>query len=206
MKFATIAIAVLAAVMLLPLAATANPQPFAFSPGTSSISRSCVEQESDPPDCSGAVVTNPTVCVWTVDQQFSDVALGRLSAGTSGSDHLCLISDGVLNYSGEPHWVEVSIFANSPDLTVTLSDSAGQAWTARPSPGASKTWTYALCEPGALLSSYPIIPNSNGGTGVQVDYTVTVANPTAHTTITVVGGGWVIGGTGLEFPTQHPPC
>lgn len=182
-------------------------QPFQFTLGGFEV-ESCVEQESPPasPVCSSPTgnVVNPTPCVWTVDQYINRQGYGDLASGAAASDHICLIADGVLRVGGEPHWIIVDVSATSPNLNITLSDSAGQSWTLISVAADNQTYTYSLCEPGPTFDSYPTIPDSNGGWGVKVDYTLTVANPgrTTHG----VRAGWEIAGTALQNPDGTGPC
>jgi hypothetical protein len=141
----------------------------------------CVEQQSGGlQNCgSSAAVVNPTPCIWTVDQYKLDAATGQLPAGGSVSDQQCLIADGLMNWVGEPHWISVQASAPKNDIALSLSDQFGNVWPLAPT--ATKTgYGWSLCIPGPSFSSYPTIPNSNGGFGVEDQFTLRIRNTTSQ--------------------------
>lgn len=180
------AIAVLAASALAP--AFAEPSPaaargsvaFAFSMAAAE-QENCVEQQSDGLGNCGSptAVVNPTGCIWTVDQYTIDKAGGELAPGSTASDHMCLISDGLAGWWGEPHWVSAGVTSSKDNLAVSLKDQFGDVWPIQPT-SAGNGYAWSLCMAGPSYAVYPIIPGSNGGFGVQTDYTLSVTNTTAQ--------------------------
>lgn len=182
MRRALVALAVLA-MLGIPASAAAHVHgsgtvPFAFRL-YSFENQSCVEQQSPPasPTCSSPTgnVVNPTPCVWTTDQWIEDQGTGSLDGGVSVPDGICLIADGRIL-----HRIRVTGTSSSPNLQVVLSSDAGEHTTIPAVQVDGNTWSYSFCERGPTFSSYPTIPDSNGGFGVQVNYTLTVTNPTSH--------------------------
>ena len=158
----------------------------------------CVEQEgtsrvAGDPGC----VTSLPNCVWTADSYISDTAYGYLNPGVGASDKICMVADGLLNWGGEPHFIEGNITAPVNNLKVNISDSAGHSYDVAAVPSGKTSYTYNFCEEGSLFPSYPSIPNTNGGYGVINPYTLTVSNPSTRSVVKGIRASWTIGGTTL---------
>lgn len=188
-----------AAFAAAPAVASANGRssaPFGFY--TASMeTENCVEQQSGGlSNCGTAsAVVNPTNCIWTVDQYTMDNASGDLPGGATATDHMCLIADGMTNWWGEPHWISASVTSSRDNLDVTLSDQFGNSWALQPTAGKS-SYTWSLCMGGPSFSSYPTVPNSNGGYGVQDDYTLSVRNASTQTARSLSASFEIQGTTG----------
>jgi hypothetical protein len=120
-------------------------------------------------------VNNPTPCSWDVDDHESLVGTGNVAASVSGS--LCVVSDGLYSFA---HYevAQVSVHAATDNLTVTLSNDFGQSWVI-PALGSGHSFTYVLCIAQIRPGPYPTIPDSNGGYGFIVTYTLTIATTKA---------------------------
>lgn len=187
-----VVLAVASLVSGVPRAVAAPQSQFTFSMQSLS-QQDPVEQESPnyffcggsqgPVNCAfdpSTWVTNPTPnCAWDVDDSMVRQGSGVLGANTTATDSICLVADSYTNYGGDPHIVEMWVNSASPNLRVTVSNSEGVTWTATPTKS-QKTYTYGVCvyDPTAdSTRSFPTFPGSNGGTGVQVDYRLSVTNP-----------------------------
>lgn len=121
-------------------------------------------------------VHNPTRCIWDADDYYAKEGYGYLAAGATVTATLCIIADQHVDgggYSGEDKTADVWVYSPAKTLTVRMTDSTGQTWLASPVPNGSG-WDYIICyrrdEPGP----FPEIPNSNGGHGLQFDYTLSI--------------------------------
>jgi len=129
------------------------------------------------PECDPAVnVVNPTECGWDVDDFTDFTAFGSLAGGETASQSLCVIEDGFNNYGGDTHSVQVLVTSSSPGLEVTLSNTFNGAARGAPAPS-GKEYQYLLCVLDPTAGGYAEIPGSHGGTGLRVDYTLTIRNP-----------------------------
>lgn len=161
-----------------------------------------VEQQSPLPWDDATNVVNPTVCSWDVDDLHYIGGGGNLTANQPETATVCLIADGS-SYDG-PYANNKTVYATalspSGDLDVTLTNSLGQTWPADkvyyPS---NHRWSYTVCTVDLTgrpftnwADTYPEIPESNGGRGIRVDYTITVTaakKQKATAEIRVQGGG-----------------
>ena len=177
----------------VPSAAANSPQPLTFGLLSHDLQYP-VEQQSPNfmqydcgsngtptnPGCDPSIwVTNPTSCVWDVDDYIDVTGFGTLNGIASGS--LCVVSDGLTYVGGDRHPVEVRVTAQTQNLAVTLTNDQGVALTAgTPTPATGGTgggnWAYTICTTDLTLGPYATIPGSNGGTGRIVTYTLTVSS------------------------------
>ncbi len=114
-------------------------------------------------------ISNPTECSWDVDDHIMLSGYGTL---TTASASLCLIAD-----SSEKQ-TAITVIASSPSLDVRMGDSAGHDWTATPVPSGND-YLYRVCILRPTFFEYPVIPGSNGGVGVRVDYWTSVSSSRA---------------------------
>ncbi|HSX23496.1 MAG TPA: hypothetical protein VLE74_00115 [Candidatus Saccharimonadales bacterium] len=143
-------------------------------------------------------VRNPTSCVWDVDDYIDRSGTGNVAGGTTATDTTCLIADSYTNYGGDRKTIEVNISSSSSNLQVSLVNSNGVKWAATPV-AQKRGYLYALCikDPTAGSMTFPVLANSNGGTGQRVDYTLSIYNPN-KTTRSVNAGEQLTGaGPGL---------
>ncbi len=132
-------------------------------------------------------VSNPTNCAWDIDDvttAASGPGAQYLDAGVSTRGSLCVVSDGHYNFSGDPHAIFAGVGSPKPSLVVTVANDQGQSWTVQPVHSSyDHMYHYNWCHLDRYpypVSWYPVIPNSNGGIGVVVTYTMTVSNPTSR--------------------------
>jgi len=119
-------------------------------------------------------VHNPTDCGWGPDDSESRTGTGLVTAGSTISTTMCIVWDGSVSSGVNKHIFKAFVNAPSLGLTVTLSDSHGNSWQANPvAMGNGYRWT--ICHNDQTPGPYPTIPDSNGGYGVIVTYTFTVA-------------------------------
>lgn len=123
-------------------------------------------------------VHNPTPCIWDVDDYSSDIGSGDVPASSSITDTKCIIADGFNNYGGDDKHIQFYVSAKTASLTVTVSDSVGGLWIAVPVAGSRGTYTYVICTREHYPGPYPMVPDSNGGTGQRIDYTATITTGT----------------------------
>jgi hypothetical protein len=122
-------------------------------------------------------VHDPTGCTWDVDALDYDTGHGYLRAGSTATGSKCVIADDGNGkpggWAGDRKTVEAHVYAPVPTLTVRLADNRGHSQTAEPV-SAGNGYRYAVCltedEPGP----FDPIPDSNGGTGLRIDYTLSV--------------------------------
>lgn len=170
-------------VALPAAAARGGPQEFSFVLHQREIQQP-VEQESpnffacmvDPSvTCDPSTwVYNPTTCVWDVDDGVDWIAgAAPLVVGATVTVSDCLIADGLFSFGH--HHVQASVSATSPDLAVTMTNDAGFSIPAtRIAQGSG--WQYRICSYDSTLGPYQTIPDSNGGFGRIVNYTLTIHN------------------------------
>ena len=124
-------------------------------------------------------VTNPTGCDWDVDDWTAEQGTGDLAGGASVSTTICLVADQYDNFGGDNHAIAVGVSSTSPDLIVTATNDFGRDERAGVEPD-GHGYRYQICTSDSTAGPYPSIADSNGGTGLVVTWTVTVANPTRH--------------------------
>jgi hypothetical protein len=183
-----------------PPAHADGPQPLRFSPGQMTrqepveqqspnyfTNNPCCPQNWDP----SLWVSNPTLCAWDVDDTLlEDGGSGwTLDPAASVTTALCLISDGYDNFGGDNHVVLAQVQADTPGLSVTVGSDQGGQWVLSPVPIASRgsqQYAYTFCHIDTTGSPnppnwYPVVADSNGGTGLPVIYSLAVTNPGSHT-------------------------
>jgi hypothetical protein len=186
-----LAAALCVALMAPQPAIAGQPQPLTFYGATWSLNDP-VEQES--PNffyCGGSLgplwcdfdpstwVTNPTGCAWDVDDILVRRGYGDLASGDTASDSICLIADSHINFGGDPHIIDVWLVAPMDSLEVTVTNTAGVTWVLTPVER-KHDYLYGACFYDTVAQrdqTYPVVPDSNGGTGTRVDYRLTVTNP-----------------------------
>jgi hypothetical protein len=164
----------------------ANSQPLVLTQGAYEFQYP-VEQESpnyffnncggNPgnPNCDSSTwVNNPTNCAWDSDDFIDVSGSGYISGSISGS--LCVIADQYDNFSNDNHPVQVSVTSQSKNLTVTLSNDQGVFISATPLANGAGSWAYKICHIDETNGPYPVIANSNGGTGFSVNYTLAISS------------------------------
>jgi hypothetical protein len=134
------------------------------------------------PACNPSLwVTNPTGCLWAVDDAGSQTGFGNLAGNSSVSSSICMISDldNYTNFGGEPKRVSVFVRAATSNLVVSVSNDLGVSYQVAPVNVGPNEWEYLSCGFDATHDPYSSVAGSNGGIGTPVVYTLTVANPTA---------------------------
>jgi len=178
-------------IFALPAAATGRPRPLTFVAGTSDY-QPVVEQQSPNffhAPCSGGAgdgcdpstwVVNPlrsAPCAWDVDDHFVySAGSGYVEAGTSASVSVCVVADANDNYGGDDHMLKASVWAPTPNLTVTLADDQGVSLTLAPVPDGNG-YRWDACRVDHTAGPFHEIPGSNGGVGLLVWHTLTVTAP-----------------------------
>lgn len=129
----------------------------------------------------GSWVSNPTSCVWDVDDDQVRYASGvTLDPGATAGDQICLNADMAgLNWSG--HLAGIWLISNSPNLVVTISFLPGSSFTVRPTwNSGSRAYDYKACSPTpAYAQGDPAlqpVANSNGGVAVATQVKLTIKN------------------------------
>ena len=171
----------------------ARPTPWTWTQ-TWQVIQQPVEQESpdfcDPTtnQCSGARCTisgtdtcvyNPTNCGWDSDDSEQWQGFGTVVKNESHSLSWCVIADGYDGAGGDQHRIQARIFSQTPDVTISFTNDYGVSYP-QPVPilsGKNFIWLYCerdITDQGKPISYYPVIPNSNGGTGEIVNYTLNV--------------------------------
>ena len=146
-------------------------------------------------------VGNPTSCIWDVDDYIDMFGSGTLAKDQAVSTTVCAIADGYDNFAVDNHPVEVLTTSGTDALLVTLTSDNGVTFTATPQyDKVNRGWTYRICTADATPGPYPVIDGSNGGTGVVVNWTLTVTNlsgqPQRKTTSVLQTGGFGLYTTG----------
>ena len=190
-----IRLALVAFVLLSAVPASAGPSTFVFRQDFQQVS-SWIEQQSQPqfPDCTLTTCVHrplppepPLNCHWDVDDWGRVEGFGTLPKLTSASGSTCVVADGYdhgHSPPGSPYWgqgdhrISVKVFAPRPDMTVTLSNSQGLSWNIPATPnGNGYAWLFCMYDMTGQPnppSWYPVIPGTNGGTGIPVTYTLTL--------------------------------
>jgi hypothetical protein len=120
-------------------------------------------------------VRNPTSCLWDLDDQTEWDGTGKLTAGASASASICVIDDEYDNFGGDDHMLRVDVDAPSPDLKVTLVNDRGLSVSV-PRTSDSSGYHWHLCVRDKTPGPFPEIAESNGGTGLFTNYTMTVTS------------------------------
>lgn len=198
---------------LFLLAAAAGP-PVWF---TNRYQHSAQVNQQSPPQYGTTVVTNPTACVWNVDDAIERGTFdGMIPAGGSTTDTTCYIGDWVgypgNGFDGWPRRVTTDLLTRTQvTVRITYAPEDPVTWNCHETPapcgGVSFTvmpfwdapnhaWRYQTC---SVAPSYARndpalqpIPNSNGGVGVMHDITITVTNTTSRKV--ELDGYWMVGG------------
>lgn len=125
-------------------------------------------------------VVNTTGCVWANTDDLADEGIGRLAAGGSSSDSLCVVTDYCTD-SYCPHMIVVDVNSSTSSVRMTLSNDRGGSWSV-PAPvrKSNNLYSYQLCIADPLWTGdtnpadYPAIPGTNGGVGFVTTYTLTM--------------------------------
>ncbi len=175
-----------ASIAAKPLSAGNDPLAFAQ---TVYVRGNLVEQQSRPrfdPDplaewrneCAanpGVCVNNPTPCLWSADDGATFDAAGTLADGETAGQTQCVVADGFQHLTG------VWVTSTKPDLAVTVDYQPQNVQFTVAAVGSGHDWSYRNCFVGPYYGGWtnlPIIPDSNNGTGIQTDVTVSVSNTT----------------------------
>jgi len=147
----------------------------------------CNDQESTPANCVTDTPTGHGACTWGDEDDITDAAYGKLTAGQVSIDTICLVTDPCSDFAC-PHMIVYQVVGAG--LKVTLTDNRGNTYLV---PAAVKTkqgQTVQDCFADPLWpqsdpSALPTIPGTNGGYGLLTTYTLTV---TASKTTQFFGG------------------
>ena len=150
-------------------------------------------------------VTNPTGCAWDVDDYTDLLGANAIAKDQTVSTSVCAVADGYDNYGFDNHPVQTVTTASTDALVVTLASDNGSSFTAIPQyDKASRAWTYRICTVDRTPGPYPVIDGSNGGTGIVVNWTLTITNasgqPQRKVTSMLQLGGWGLFDTGCPAP------
>lgn len=127
-------------------------------------------------------------CAWG-DQDTVLRAGGGYVEGTF-VDRLCIVADYDGSYGPAnklyPKGIFVNVSAPRNTLVVSLDNDAGGHWNAGPSVAGGNRRLWRICTTdtvadGRPLSEWPEVPDSNGGRGQIVQYTLTVTSSTSRT-------------------------
>ena len=142
-------------------------------------------------------VSNPTGCVWDMDDYIDVSGNGDLPKGQTMSTTTCAVADGFDNYGNDNHPVEVLVTAPTNALTVTLVNDFGVSFTATPVYSrAARAWQFQICTRDTTPGPFPVIDGSNGGTGTIVNWPRSVTND-SNQTLRRARAVFDIGGYGL---------
>jgi hypothetical protein len=187
MKRTPILLILLALLMLVPASAQAAG-PLVFL-RTNLQGSAWIEQQSIPPfpNCTDTTCVHypyppepPLSCNWDVDDWSRFEAYGTQPKGATSSVSTCVVADGYENYGGDNHRISVKVYAATPGMTVTLTNSQGLSWSMIPVYDSSLhlyLWTMCIFDRTGYpnpIDWYPVIAGSNGGTGIPVTYTLTL--------------------------------
>jgi hypothetical protein len=171
-------------------------------------------------DASGQrTIRNPTDCAWNDQDDIADQGSGSLRAGETTTRTLCLIAD--YDDSGcptciFPKAIVANVYASRGSLaSVKLTNDRGNSWTF--TPDSKGTVAACVADPvadlfnvaigGDLSTTYPEVPGSNGGRGLQVNYTLTITAAKRISSLMAyleIHGG---GGNPAFFPQMlQTPC
>lgn len=199
MRGLIILLAVMAAI-LATAADAGNPPPFNWNRTAFDMMTSL-----DTPGNFG--VENTTGCVWNDEDYQLDSAAGKLSAGKTSTDTLCMVTD-MGNDGAYPHTIQIDVSNSSDTLRVELTSDRGGDWALTPVK-TQKAYHWQLCLPDPLWpqqAPYPPVPGTTG-VGYLTRYTLSV---TAQKT-TNPGGEFEIGmndfpGSFNALQLPSPPC
>lgn len=119
--------------------------------------------------CPGpTVVNNPTGCMWDYDDAWSKRGIGSIARGAVVTASLCAIADG-----SHTAPVDAWVGANHNKLIVRLNASDGRTWLALPV-SIQGGYEYPICADNFMYGPHPEVPDSNGGHGTLITYTLTV--------------------------------
>lgn len=212
MKILIALIAVVLGLVAAPNAWESNPAPFHFDAAMRWL-QTCNDWQS--PVTGTCVTDTPAVtggrpCAWGDEDDLADLAIGKLTAGQTVTDTLCVVTD-MCNDGACPHTILYQANdTNASALTVTLTSDRGGSWSAPPvRSGKGYVWQLCFLDPlwtgDPLFADYPLIVGTNGGVGFVTNYTLHVhANKT-----TQAGAGFEVAQNGLfgyshTFPSV--PC
>ncbi len=160
-------------------------------------------------------VYNTTHCAWNDQDNIVNLGNGNLDGSTS--NNICLVADyNGLQHPQYPKVILFNVYAASDSLDVSLTNDAGNSWhvPVSISSGNQRLWQMCVIDPVAEsigvsneteLSSLPIIPGTNGGTGKIVNYTLHITS-LKGTTRKIVAY-FEIGPRGNTIPrTVNTPC
>ena len=115
------------------------------------------------------VVNNPTDCPWDIDDSWTKQGEGKIETGQVVTAEFCAIADGTHAAS-----VDAGVSAKHDQLIVSLAASDGRSWSAVPVKVGS-IYRYVICADNLLqLFPHPEVPDSNGGQGTFVTYSLTI--------------------------------
>lgn len=135
------------------------------------------EDEQDAYPCPDQnIVNNPTLntgasCVWDVDDAWSMFdRSGTIEIGQIVTASMCAIADG----THRPP-IDAVVRAKHPHLSVRLDASDGRSWVAIPVRDGNE-YEYVACGENFMKNAWlhPDFPDSNGGWGTSVIYTLTI--------------------------------
>ena len=166
-------------------ASASNPPPFHFNPAFRWL-LSCNDLQSP---ITGACVTNPASCAWNDEDDVADTGYGKLTAGQTVSDSLCVVTD-TCNDGACPHYIDYKV-TGPANLTVRLTDDRGGSWSAPPvRQSGGGGYVYQLCFPDPYYNlgdfsffDYPLVPSpgytapNDGARGYVTVYTLSIFSP-----------------------------
>ena len=138
--------------------------------------------QSTPTNTVYNTVYDPNNCVWNDEDEWTDVGRGTLAGGQSTSDTICLVADYCTD-GACPHVVLFQVSYDSK-LSLTLTNNVGDVWTTPTIVGSGNRKTYEFCVQDTVAmakwgqgpTAWPTVPNTNGGVGQIVQYTLTATN------------------------------
>lgn len=155
--------------------------------------QNCNDEESAPPNGTSTqpnaplCATDPLQCTWGDEDDVADSAYGKISAGVTTSDTLCLVTDTCSDFAC-PHFIDV--YAQGNGLQLALTSDRGDSYTI---PYVSAVRQYQLCFRDPHFTGdtnpldYPLLgpPFVDGSYGILTYWTLTV---TATKTTTLNAG------------------
>lgn len=168
----------------------------------------------DTPEPYGAVPHNNTGCVWNDADEMMHTGTGDLSGAST--DDICLVSDYGTGEEFFPKSVVVKVFSPSDTLAVKLSNDENSSWNSQPAIQSGHQYLYQLCindpvaikggvgwgDTNGLLNTWQEVPNTGGGYGRIVHYTLSLTSlkGTTHK----ISAEWEIGMNGsATHATQY---
>lgn len=194
-------------------------QSFAASPSTSYVGwnryQSTFLSPLDGQGSSTAPVYNNTGCAWNDQDNIVNLGDGSLAGSTSNT--ICLVSDfDDSSHSQYPKAILYKVYAASDTLDVSLTNDMGNTWHAPPSTieNNQRVWQMCVADPVAdaaninesTISTLPIVPNSNGGHGKIVNYTLHLTSTKGTTRKVVAYFEVAQTGDGAPGRTVKTPC